>query len=189
MAEEKIETLPDPPAMKSGGNPWLPVLTLIIVLPAISYAMVEYLIVPKLQETLQTTHTADAHGAKAKASGGSHGSSKSDGHGGGHGGDAHAGNQAEFDNIVANLSGSLRSRYVKVSFIVIGDEEDFGEVIEGNRIKLIDATIGVLSVLSIRDLEEPGIKNIIRNNLIAAFDSTLGYPLVSELYFSEFVVQ
>lgn len=183
MAEEKIETLPEPPGTRSGGNPWLPVLTLIILLPAISYAMVEYLFIPRLQETLQTT---DSHGgAKSTTSGGDHGGSK----GNGGAGDTHATNEAEFDNIVANLSGSLRSRYVKVSFVVLGEQDDFVEVVESNRVKLVDATIGVLSILSIRDLEEPGIKNIIRNNLIAAFDSTLGYPLVSELYFSEFVVQ
>lgn len=192
MPEEKIEKLPDP-GKKSGGNPMLPVLVLIIVLPAIAYTMVEFLFIPKLKATLALAPAtaaapakASAHGAPAKApASGGHSAKPS-----GHGAAAPAtGDGVEFKNIVANLSGSLRSRYVKVSFIVQGSDPNFSSAIESNRVQLIDAALGVLSIMTIQDLEEPGIKNVIRNNLIAAFDSSLGHRMVEELYFSELVVQ
>jgi flagellar FliL protein len=60
---------------------------------------------------------------------------------------------------------------------------------EQNRAKVIDATLSVLSNLTLQDLEEPGIKNIVRNQLINQIGQALKSNAVEQLYFSEFVVQ
>ena len=95
----------------------------------------------------------------------------------------------EFDGIIANLAGAMRSRYVKVSFMIEGSDPEFSTTIEKFRPKLIDATIGVLSALSIQDLEDAGVKNVLRNDLMGAFENVMRKRLVEGLYFSEFVVQ
>ncbi|MCG8528442.1 MAG: flagellar basal body-associated FliL family protein, partial [Opitutales bacterium] len=151
---------------------------------------------------------ADSHGG-GHGGGDSHGGAKADSHGGGHGGgdahggggDAHggghgdtsgggaSGNTYEFDGILANLSGSSMNRYVRVSFIIEGSEPGFAGIMEQNRVKLIDATISVLSSLNSFDLQSAGVKNQVRSKLIAAFDAVLKKRMVEGLYFSEFVVQ
>lgn len=78
---------------------------------------------------------------------------------------------------------------MKVSFIVEGSRPDFSVLAEANRVKMIDATLGVLSSLTSADLQNPGIKNTVRSKLIAAYDTVLKERVVTGLYFSEFVVQ
>jgi flagellar FliL protein len=95
----------------------------------------------------------------------------------------------EIKDVVANLSGAMRSRYIKVSFTLEGKGADFSEMIRSNEPKVRDATLAVLSDLTIQDLEEPGVKNIIRNNILVSINTTLKTDAVEQLYFSEFVVQ
>jgi flagellar protein FliL len=95
----------------------------------------------------------------------------------------------EFKDIVANLSGAMRSRYIKVSFTLEGKSADFAGLMKGNEAKIRDATLAVLSDLTIQDLEEPGVKNIIRNNILSSINQALNTTAVEQLYFSEFVVQ
>jgi flagellar protein FliL len=95
----------------------------------------------------------------------------------------------EVKDVVANLSGAMRSRYIKVSFTLEGKGLSFVETIKSNDPKVRDATLAVLSDLTIQDLEEPGVKNIIRNNILTSINSALKSAVVEQLYFSEFVVQ
>jgi len=95
----------------------------------------------------------------------------------------------EIKDIVANLSGAMRSRYIKVSFTLEGKGASFVDLMKSNEAKIRDATLAVLSDLTIQDLEEPGVKNIIRNNILTSINSSLKTAAVEQLYFSEFVVQ
>lgn len=172
---DPIENLPDPNKTgKGSSNPWVPILIMLIILPALSYLMMEYLFIPRLKSAM-----TDA-GATQHTSEGGHGKE---------GGVIPSKQTVEFKNIVANLSGSLRTRYVKVTFEVMGSDPDFTPMLDEHRTKLVDTTLTVLSLLSVKDLEEPGVKNIVRNDLIGAFETALGRKMVEELYFSEFVVQ
>ncbi len=183
-----------PKAASAGGSPWLPVLMVIIVLPILSFVVTETVMIPRLKRTLgdiakvQQQSDQPAHGgplpSPKKA-----GEKKAEGaHGGGEKAEGGSGS-VEFPNVVANLAGSMKSRFLKVSFIVEGDEPAFKEEIEQSRTKIIDSALGIMSALSVADLEEPGIKNIIRSDLIDGFNQVLGKTLVMRLYFSEFVVQ
>jgi len=192
MAEEEIKDLStggeEVPA--KAANPFITLLIILITMPVLSYLMVQFLFVPQFKAAAKTA-AAEALGLELEESGHEGGGGDAhgggDGHGGGH--EEAAGNVYEFNDIVANLSGSLKSRFVKISFVVQGSDPDFRVKVEESRVKLVDTTLGVLSSLTILDVEDPGIKNILRSDLLAAYENLLGMKLIEEIYFSEFVVQ
>lgn len=215
MADEKIEEITPG---GGGGNPLIPAIAVLVLMPVLSFVLTKFLFIPQIQGAVTTALMeatggdvefeaggGDAHGgsgghgeqaADAHGGGGGHGEPAADAHGGGgdgHGGAAVdagvSGDTYEFEGIIANLSGSSMNRYIKVSFIIEGKGNDFAGIIDSNRVKLIDATITVLSSLTSLDLQNPGIKNHVRSKLIAAYDSVLKSRMVEGLYFSEFVVQ
>jgi len=212
MANEQIEEIT--PGGGGGGNPMIPAIAVLVLMPVLSFVLTKFLFIPQIQGAVKTA-LIEATGGNVEFESGSaeHGASgeagASDAHGGGgeaksggggaHGGGGEAaggaevagpsGNTYEFDSIIANLSGSSMNRYVKVSFIIEGSSNEFAGIIDSNRVKLIDATITVLSSLTSLDLQNPGIKNQVRSKLIAAYDAVLKKRMVEGLYFSEFVVQ
>lgn len=185
---DNVENLPAPPggAVAPAGKPsLLPVIIIVLSIPLITIGLWEFVMMPSIEKMAKGPGAAEAgeHGEPAAA----------EGHGGG-GGEHEAvrGEAAityEIKDVVANLSGSLRSRYIKVSFTLESRQTNFTEIMEHNRAKVIDATLAVLSDLTLQDLEEPGIKNIVRNDLLNAFGQALKSNAVEQLYFSEFVVQ
>jgi len=180
MAGDAIEELPAVEAGSKGGsrgNPWMPVIAIVVLLPLTTFIMSEYLLIPRMKSALNISDLRAAGEDKEH-----------------HGKEGEKGLQApvytyKFKNIVANLSGALKSRYVKVSFILEGSHPEFENIISVNEIRLVDTTLGILSSLSLADLEEPGVKNILRNDLIAAFSTTLDADIIEQLFFSELVVQ
>ena len=183
MAEETVEELPA--AESKGPNPLIPVIAIVVLLPVINFLMTQYMLIPSMQSALAQTieesgvitegeEGEDAAAAPEPAADGA---------------EVVGASTYEFDGIIANLAGAMRSRYVKVSFMVEGSDPEFAATIEKFRPKLVDATIGVLSALSIQDIEDAGIKNVLRNDLMGAFENVLRKRIVEGLYFSEFVVQ
>lgn len=181
---EAVEDLPSPGGGGSsggggGGGSLIPVLAIVILIPVITIGLAEFYIFPKVKEIVAA---AAPH-------------SEEDGmgsHGGGGGHDVTRGEvvyNVEFNDIVANLRGALKSRYIKVSITVESRVNDFPHMMEVERAKILDATISVLSNLTLQDLEEPGIKNIVRSDLLNAYGSALHGNIIDNLYFSEFVVQ
>lgn len=179
----------------SAGSPWLPVLVVMIILPVISFLMTEYVMLPRVKKALgeiariQQEGDQPAHGGplpseKKETAKSGHGSAKEGKEGG-----AVETPGVKFDNIVANLAGSMKSRFLKVSFAIEGDDESFNEIIENNRTKIIDSALGILGSLTVAELDEPGTKNIVRSDLIDGFNQVLEKPIVKRLYFSEFVIQ
>ena len=55
--------------------------------------------------------------------------------------------------------------------------------------KLRDAAASSLSSKTINDLEKPGIRNLVRTELITIFNTILGKGMVSEIYLTEFAIQ
>ena len=210
MANEQIEEItPDSPAGGGGGNAMIPAIAVLVLMPVISFGLTKFVFIPQIQAAVTAsvlsaggeggnpgeghsavTEASGEHGTEAPAE--AHGAEGSHGEAAGaHGGEATgaSGNSYEFEGIIANLSGSSINRYVRVSFVVEGSNSDFATVIDANRVKLIDATITVLSSLTSLDLQNPGVKNHVRSKLMAAYDAVLKKRMVEGLYFSEFVVQ
>jgi len=159
---------------------WMPVIAVVVLVPALSYAMAMFVIAPQLEKRFAAAPAAEAaHGADAKG----------DAHGKKDDVKKEATVPFEFKDIVSNLSGSMRSRYIKVTFTAYSSVPEFPKIAEENRAKLLDATIGVLARLSLADLEDPAAKSKVSNEIIYAMEAVLRERVVEEIYFSEFVIQ
>ncbi|MDP1579820.1 MAG: flagellar basal body-associated FliL family protein [Candidatus Didemnitutus sp.] len=167
---------------KGGGmKAWMPAIIAMLLAPAASFAVAEYVLLPRLQAKLgppTVAHGTD--GAEAAAAPASSNSGKP----------TTPGENFEFNNVVVNLAGTMGTRYLKVSFIVTGiGGKGVKPIFDAQKAKLTDVTLSVLSSLTLADLEEPGSKNVLREKLVAAYNQTLGKRLVEQVYFADFVIQ
>ncbi|MFA5257878.1 MAG: flagellar basal body-associated FliL family protein [Opitutales bacterium] len=181
---EAVEDLPAPKTPSTGGGNRSALITAIVTVIAIPLVMVvvwELYMLPSLKklaaaqgapETVEAVAEEAAPEAKAEE-----------------GEEGVAGSVYEIKDVVANLSGAMRSRYIKVSFTMEGKAKDFPAMMKESEAKIRDATLAVLSDMTIQDMEEPGVKNIVRNRIINAIGQALRSNAVENLYFSEFVVQ
>lgn len=158
---------------------WLPVIAVVVLVPVLSFAMAEFVLFPRLEQRLGAAPAAGASGHGAKPAPAA----------------AEAAEKAEptfayeFKDIVSNLAGSMRSRYIKVSFTAYSANPEFAHIVESNKAKLLDTTLSVLAALSLADLEQAGVKNRVRSELVAAYEGVLHERIIEEIYFSEFVIQ
>jgi len=177
-------------AAKSGIGAMLPAIIAVVLAPVASFAVAEFVLLPRLQAKLGKAATAaHADGAEAIAAPEAEPESGRGGHGGGHGAAKTEGNY-EFSNVVVNLAGTMGTRYLKTSFIVTGiGGKSVKGTFETQKAKLTDITLNVLSSLTLADLEQPGAKNLLREKLVSAYNQALGKKVVDQIYFSDFVVQ
>lgn len=220
MSDKKPEATPAPAADKGGGHApaaaaaggggmkaMMPAIIAIVLAPAATWGVANFVLLPKFQATVNAAVAAgdpeaaahgDAHGAaKPDAHGAAkpdaHGAKKPDAHGakkgGGHGDKAGGGEGYKFENVVVNLAGTMGTRYLKATFLVTGENPELTAKFEAAKPQLTDVTLAVLSALTLADLEEVGSKNIIRERLVAAYNQAFGARVAENLYFSEFVVQ
>lgn len=178
---------------KSGGlSSWLPAIVAVLLAPAATFALAEYVLLPRLQAKLVAP--AGEHGAEAPEPA-EHEEKPAKEEKGGHGGKEgkegkEGGSNYEFSNVVVNLAGTMGTRYLKTSFIVTGvGGKSVKGTFEANKAKLTDITLNVLSSLTLADLEEPGSKNLLREKLVATYNQALGKRVVEQVYFSDFVIQ
>ncbi len=171
----------DNAAPAKGSSPWPALIAAIILMPAISYATAEFLLLPKLRGLISQS-TVEAHAEKAEGAGahGAHGKGKE-------GGKAEA--SYDFDGVVVNLSGSMGTRFLKASFTTLGSNPELPKIMAERKKQLLDVAINVLSSRSMADLESPGAKNVVRNELMANFNQALKSDLVEQIYFTDFVIQ
>jgi flagellar FliL protein len=170
---------------------FIPLIAVLVLAPAISWAVGQFVLLPQLKKELALPATA--HAAEPAAEEPAAEEPAGEAHGGGHGkkgeGAAAPANTYEFANIVVNLSGTMGTRYLKTTFLVTGTDKALRGTFEGNKAKLLDVTLNVLSSLSLADLEEAGAKNLIREKLIGAYNQALNKKVAEQVYFSDFVVQ
>jgi flagellar FliL protein len=180
MPKEEEEESETPSAVGSAPkapNVWLPVIVVIVLMPAISFAVTQFVLIPRIQSSLgaQQTNAVSADGkggAKADPSK-----------------PANPTFSYQFDDIVVNLSGAMGTKYLKTSFALFSSNPDLQKIITDNKSHLLDVALNVLSSKSMADLEAPGSKNLVRNDLITNFNQALNSEVVEQIYFSEFVVQ
>jgi len=94
-----------------------------------------------------------------------------------------------FPNVVSNLTGSLGTKYVKVSFTVLSDDKNIGDIVEENKSKLKDAAIRVLGSRSLADMESSGAKNVLCSEIAANFNKALNSNSVKQIFLTEFLIQ
>lgn len=168
-----------PVAARGALSAWLPAIATVLLAPVATWTAVEFVLLPRMQKKLSAPPGAESAAHAADTSGGH----------GGKGGKEKAAPSYEFSNLVVNLAGTMGTRYLKTSFIVTGPDAGIKGVFEGDKPRLTDVTLNVLSSLTLADLEEPGAKNVLREKLVAAYNQTLGRKVAEQVYFSDFVVQ
>jgi flagellar protein FliL len=177
-ASSKAEKAPAPasaaPAVAPPGGlkAWMPLLLTLLIMPAVAYAVTTLVLLPKLQSGLGLAPAA----ASAKAGkGGKESEVKKE--------------LVPLSKLLVNLAGSMGSRYLMISFTLVGTGADFRAKITDNDAQLRDAAGSVLSNKSLADLERPGARNLIRSELLSTFNNVLGKGAIQEIYLTEFAVQ
>jgi len=190
---------PDPKEPSTSGAPktpsvWAPVIAVILLVPAVTYGMAEFLIIPKLRSAVLQPKTAAEQGKKDAPAKGEHGKGE---HGKGehgkgeHGKGEEAGDRFtyDFESVVVNLSGALGTRYLKTTFTLHSENPDLKKIVDQNKKQLVDVAITILGSRTLAELDQPGSKNVVRSDLIANFNQAMKSNLVEQIYFSEFVIQ
>ncbi len=168
-------------AKGAGFKAWIPAIVAILLAPAATWAVGQFVLIPQLAKKLASVPAGEEVAAEA---------APGEGKGGKEGKDGKDGAPSyEFQNVVVNLAGTMGTRYLKTSFLVTGAEPGIKALFEANKPRLTDVTLNVLSSLSLADLEEPGAKNVLREKLVAAYNQALGKKVAEQVYFSDFVVQ
>jgi len=191
-AKDESDALASTPLVpKKSGNPLMPVIAVVVLVPALCYAVMDFVIIPKIKTSLgapAATAKADAHGAKKKTD--SH-AAKSGGHGGGgHGAvDAPAEGVAPFGSIIVNLAGSNNSRLLKATFDVKSEDPNIAAIIKENLPALRDAANTIMSSQTINSQDIASGRELIRKALVSQFNRLLGAEVIDQIYFSDFVVQ
>jgi flagellar protein FliL len=185
--EEGVERGEATSAPVKASNPWAPVLLVIILMPAISYVLTQYVLIPKMRESLVKAAMEGVPLPKdgKPLSGPSASASKSAGQKDG----APTSFDCAFDSIIVNLAGTKGTRYLKTSFTVFSSNPELKGIITRHKSELQNLALNILSSKTLADLETPGSKNIILGELQENFNHALNSSIIEQIFFSEFVIQ
>ena len=167
-------------AAPSGGiKAWVPLIVMVVLMPALAYVMTTFVLVPKLKKGLGVPTVAEAResggDSSAKPKKEAAASAKKE--------------SVAMNKLLVNVAGTMGARYLLVSLSVVGSTSDFKAQMDGHDAQLRDMAQSALSTKTLSDLEKPGARNLIRNELISGFNNILGDGTVEEIYFPEFAIQ
>jgi flagellar FliL protein len=162
------------PASSGGIKPWLPVIANVVLMPVLAYATVTFLIAPRLHSGAGAVvvNAKTGHASQPAAGGGEQKITA-----------------PLAGKVLVNVAGTMGTRYLVASVTLVGKNPELKTLVENNDAELRDAAAGALSVKTIADLEKPGVRNLIRTELISIFKKILGEAMVTDLYLTEFAIQ
>ncbi len=169
-------------AAKAGLSAWLPLILSLVLMPVLAYAVTTFVLVPKLRKGLGLTPPVASE--KAEGESGATAPAKE-------GGAAPTGptDNVPMTKLLVNVSGTMGSRYLLTSLVLVGNTKNFREQVTKNDPQLRDMACGVLGTKTISDLEKPGARNLVRSELLTGFNQILGGSAVQEIYLTEFAIQ
>lgn len=190
--EDAVEDLPA--AEKKAGNPLMPVIIMIVAIPLLSFVMFNFVFLPMMKEQIVAVADALKKEIVVEEGHSGHDGEIVDDHHGAKGGETFS---YLVGDVVANLSGTRQSRYLKVNITIEGTNAKtadgktiaFLDFMETNRAKVMDTVGTVITALQLSDLDQPGIRNIVRRDLMDALNNELKGPRISDIFFAEWVVQ
>ena len=163
-----------PSAGNSALKAWLPLGITVLLMPALAYAMTNFVLLPRLQKGLGVAAAAGPAGEVATDR---------------KGGAAPKKESVMMTKLLVNVSGTMGSRYLLVSLSIFGNDPDFKAKMQEYDPQLRDMACGALATKTLADLEKPGARNLIRGELISGFNNILGSGMVQEIYLTEFAIQ
>ncbi|MCX7866920.1 flagellar basal body-associated FliL family protein [Limisphaera sp. VF-2] len=182
MAEKPEETQTTPSAGEgaaqaaaAGGGlkTWLPLIVVVVLMPVLAYAMTTFVLVPQLQKSLGLQPAATEHGSSTGKSAKKEGPRVS----------------VSMNKLLVNVAGTMGSRYLLVSLTAVSRDPSFQARMQEHDAELRDVACGILATKTLADLEKPGARNLVRTELINAFNNVLGEAMVEEIYLTEFAIQ
>lgn len=146
-------------------------IAIIILVPAICYGMVEFLFMPRLLK---------AAGAVAEAKAANPHSNKKK---------SEQEITLDFGKTMVSLAGSGGNRYLRANIVLASHEVDLPNIVAKNEVALRDAVITVMSAFTLKDVEGGDGREVVRRALLARLNGILGGDIISQIYFTEFVIQ
>lgn len=177
------------PAPEPGGiKPFIPLIANLVLMPVLAYVMTAFVLAPRLAKKVGAPETATETAAAAAHGESSHGASEE------HGAAVTSGGKMKYSaplskKTLVNVSGTMGTRYLLAEFVLVGSSPNLKDQVLRADAELRDAAASALSSKTIADLEKPGIRNLVRSELITIFNSILGKGVVSEIYLTEFAIQ
>jgi flagellar FliL protein len=155
-----------------------------------AYVMTVFVLLPKMNSA---NVSAQARTESAEQGEAGHGEAAKEEHGSG-GGGKHGGGGGKTTvplsgKVLVNVSGTAGTRFLLASLTLVGNSAELKEAVEKSDPQLRDVAASVLATKTINDLDKPGSRNLIRTELISAFNGVLGEGRVKEIYFTEFAIQ
>ena len=158
---------------KKSSSPIVPLLAVIILVPALVYAVMDFVILPKLKDAAGGgDHSAEESHSKPEAS--VPGLKEI---------------QKDFASMLVNLSGSGNSRYLRVTISVSSTNKKLEAILKEYDAPLRDAAITILSAQTPESVETPTGKDVLRRNLLTQFNRIFEAEAISDVFFKEFVIQ
>lgn len=186
------------PAAPGGIKAWIPLIVAMTAMPVLAYGMTVFVLAPRLEKAMGKTATATTEkgegkkeAAKASEKHGEKASEKASESEGKKGGEKEGSKKevVPIKKVLVNIAGTAGTRYLLAGISVVGTTANLKEKVEEHQDQLMDLACGILSIKTITDLEKPGIRNIIRTELVTAFNGVLGTGTIQEIYLTEFAVQ
>src|ERR1700760_2191494 len=112
------------PAGGGGMGAWLPAIVVVLVAPAASWAVTQFVLLPKLQAKLVAPPIPGAPGAAEKAAPAKESKGEK--------GPAQPPTY-EFSNVVVNLAGTMGTRYLKTTFMITGTDAGLHAEFDDNK--------------------------------------------------------
>jgi flagellar FliL protein len=162
-----------PAPARSGLTPWLPLIITTVFMPVLAWGMAQFVILPQLEHGLNINVPANSQAAGKNKKDKSKEKSVS----------------VPMNKLLVNVADTMGARYLLVSLAIVGSGSDFQSKITEHDAQLRDIASGVLGSKSLADLEKPGERNLIRNELLSGFNNILGDSTVQEIYLPEFAIQ
>tara|TARA_Y100000588_G_scaffold259079_1_gene273755 strand:+ start:203 stop:820 length:618 start_codon:yes stop_codon:yes gene_type:complete len=97
--------------------------------------------------------------------------------------------------LITNMSGPTKSRYISVDLVCEGSAHDFEKIMEENDFRLRNAALQVLASYGYEESQQDGFIERVQVDLRKRFDVVLqkhrdgDSPLITKLFFTEFVIQ
>lgn len=184
MPEDRLSAAASPPenvpasapaasaSTRGGIKPWLPLIVTTLFMPLLAWGVAQFILLPQLQKGLNATAANTQAAAKAQKEVPKEKTVA-----------------VPMSKLLVNVANTMGARYLMVSLSIVGSGADFKAKINEHDAQLRDVASGVLGSKTLAELEKPGERNLIRNELIAGFNNVLGDSTVQEVYFPEFAIQ
>jgi len=170
-------------AAPSGLQAMLPLIVALVAMPILAYITTNFVLIPKVQKAMNSnnpTVVSESSSATKASSHGGHGAKKES---------SSATEKFYLQKLLVNVAGTAGSRYLLTSLAIVPASAEVRAQMEEKKDQLIDLACGALASKTIRDLEKPEARNLIRSEIKFLFNSALGDGAVKEIFITEFAVQ